>query len=129
MSDFVLDASAVLAFLKREPGADVVAALLARSLIGTVNLSEVAARLDEEGAPAERLMRAFVAASGVAVVAFDEDLSYRTGALRGATKPYGLSLGDHACLALAGRETVPAVTAERVWASLSIGVSVRLIRP
>lgn len=54
MSEYVLDASAVLAYLKREPGGDTVAPLLVRSLMTAVNLSEVAAKLDDEGLQTER---------------------------------------------------------------------------
>jgi PIN domain nuclease of toxin-antitoxin system len=40
----------------------------------------------------------------------------------------GLSLGDRACLALAGRLRVPALTAERVWAQLEAGIEIILVR-
>jgi PIN domain nuclease of toxin-antitoxin system len=39
-----------------------------------------------------------------------------------------LSLADRACLALAEREGVPAVTADKKWAMLDIGIKVSLIR-
>lgn len=129
MSEYVLDASAVLAYLKREPGGDTVAPLLVRSLMTAVNLSEMAAKLDEEGLQAEQLLRAFISAAGVTVVAFDDALAYRAGALRLSTKPYGLSLGDRACLALAQQESLPAVTAERSWMRLSLGVAIQVVRP
>jgi PIN domain nuclease of toxin-antitoxin system len=41
----ILDASAVLAYLHREPGGDTVALFLDSGLISAVNLSEVAARI------------------------------------------------------------------------------------
>lgn len=59
---------------------------------------------------------------------FDTDLALRAALLRNSTRPYGLSLGDRACLALARREGLPVLTADRSWAKLDVGVEVVLIR-
>jgi ribonuclease VapC len=48
--------------------------------------------------------------------------------LRPMTKSVGLSLGDRACLALAQRLGLPAMTADRIWQQVQIGVVVQLIR-
>jgi PIN domain nuclease of toxin-antitoxin system len=40
----------------------------------------------------------------------------------------GLSLGDRACLALASALGLPAITADRRWPSLALGVEVRVLR-
>jgi PIN domain nuclease of toxin-antitoxin system len=61
-------------------------------------------------------------------VIFDGPMALRAGKLRAAARSRGLSLGDRACLALAQREGLPALTADRAWAGLDIGVEVRLIR-
>jgi hypothetical protein len=47
-----------------------------------------------------------------------------------ATRPFGLSLGDRLCLALAIREKPPALTADKAWADVAplIGATVKLIR-
>ena len=42
------------------------------------------------------------------------------------TRPLGLSLGDRACLALALARRIPAVTADRTWARLKIGINIQL---
>ena len=40
----------------------------------------------------------------------------------------GLSLGDRACLALASRLDRPALTADRLWLELDLGVEIQAIR-
>ena len=65
---------------------------------------------------------------GLDVMPFDTGLAYAAGLLRDATREAGLSLGDRACLALAGRDGLPALTADRSWERLRVGVDVRPIR-
>lgn len=127
MSSAVLDASAVLAALNREPGADRVAEVIERSLLCSVNLAEVVAKLVERGASPEQAAM-IVGALGCRVVVLDEALAIRTGTLRHDTRSSGLSLGDRACLALAEREGLPALTTDRVWKSLELGIDVHVIR-
>jgi PIN domain nuclease of toxin-antitoxin system len=127
VSDSVLDASAVLAFVNREPGAAIVEDAMSVSAISTVNLAEVVTRLVHWGIPIDDTRR-LIADMRMEVANFDEDFAYHTGLLRTATRHRGLSLGDRACLALAQRLGVPALTADRQWSDLDIGVEVRLIR-
>lgn len=131
MKETVLDATALLALLHDEPGAEAVAEAVAEALphssISTVNLAEVVGKLAESGLP-EEVIRAAVAGLGIEVVPFDDDLAYRTGLLRNLTSPYGLSLGDRACLALGLRLGRPVLTADRLWATVKAGVKIRLIR-
>ena len=63
-----------------------------------------------------------------AIVPVDAELGLRAGVLHAATRSRGLSLGDRICLALAEGEGVPALTADRAWADLDIGIEVSLIR-
>jgi PIN domain nuclease of toxin-antitoxin system len=124
----VLDASAVLAFLQDEPGAAAVEASLPHSVISAVNLSEVIAKLSERGMPAEAIREAL---EGLPfdVHAFGLDDAYKAGALRAATRAAGLSFGDRACLALAARLGVAAVTADRAWIKPNgVSVPVRVVR-
>lgn len=127
MSKYVLDASAVLALLNQEPGMDRVEAMLADSCMGTVNYCEVLGKLIDAGMP-EQEARASVELLNVEVVGFDTDLARLAAVLRTSTKKLGLSLGDRSCLALALSRRNTAVTAERVWPKLKIGVKIELIR-
>jgi ribonuclease VapC len=127
MPDAVMDASAVLAYLGQEPGSDAVEGLLARSMLSAVNLSEVVAKLVGRGAD-PTLAREIVESLGCETVAVGFDLAFRAGTLEPQTRAQGLSLGDRSCLALAEREGVPAVTADRAWRGLTLPIVVTLIR-
>ena len=127
MPDAVLDASAVLAYVRREPGWDAVEDLLTRSLLSAVNLTEVVATLVQRGAdPA--LAREIVDSLGCETVSVGFDLAFRAGTLEPETRALGLSLGDRSCLALAEREGLPAVTADRAWGRLPRPFVVTFIR-
>lgn len=127
MTKFVADASAVLAMLDGEAGHELVAAALPSTVMSTVNLAEVVTSLINKGVPAADARRTAESLE-IEMVPFEKELALDAGALRETTRPHGLSLGDRACLALAKREGLPALTTDRIWASLEIGVEVRLIR-
>jgi ribonuclease VapC len=127
MVSAVLDSSAVLAVLNAEPGAEAVAEVLTDALISTVNYSEIVAKLVERGSTPSQAQSA-LRAIALTAVDFDLALGVRTGELRAETKRRGLSLGDRACLSLAEREGVPAMTADRNWVGAVAKIEVRLFR-
>ncbi|MBC3189509.1 type II toxin-antitoxin system VapC family toxin [Pseudonocardia sp. C8] len=123
----VLDASAVLAWLRDEPGAAVVTDYLDAAVISAVNLSEVHQKLAQHGVDADRTIRQ-LRSLGVGVRPFDTADALAASRLWPATRPAGLSLGDRCCLALAARLDAPAVTADKAWTALDVGVSVVPVR-
>jgi len=124
----VLDASAALAFVRRERGQDAVGnALRDGAAISTVNLAEVHSKLRLAGAPSDRIV-ARLKAIGLDVEAFEEADAVAVGDLRPATKSLGLSLADRACLALALRLGRPMLTTDRDLAKAGVGVEVVAIR-
>lgn len=127
VSRAVLDSSAVLALLFNEPGGKAVADHLSGSLLSAVNLSEAVTKLADAGATPDEARRV-VAGLPCEIVPFDEEQAFLAAALRGATKSFGLSLGDRACLALGIQRDVPVVTADRVWGAVGAGVKVISIR-
>lgn len=127
MASAVLDASAVLAHMLSEPGSQAVGELAADGLLSAVNMSEVIAKLLERNLTLAQVDEIFYR-YGFEVVPFDEELARQAAALRVATRRLGLSLGDRACLALAQREGLPAVTADKQWAKLKLGIDIKVVR-
>jgi PIN domain nuclease of toxin-antitoxin system len=122
-----LDASAVLAFLFREPGGEKVAEVIEGSCLSTVNLSEVLGRFAKDGHDAHLVGRR-LGAAGLEMVPFLAEDAALAASLRPQTDPLGLSLGDRACLALAMARGIPVLTADRQWGALDLGIEIRLIR-
>lgn len=120
MSRAVLDASAILAVLNREPGCDVVERYFAQGVVSSVNLSEVAAKLCDRGVNTHEVLE-ILSDLDLEIRAFDEAQALATGILREATRSLGLSLGDRACLALGMAEGIPIVTTDRAWAAVPVG--------
>ena len=110
-----------------EKGHEKVASLLGETLLSTVNLSEVLGRFARDGidpiAVLDKLRR-----SPIRIVTFTATHAALAAALEPITRQLGLSLGDRACLALAQAEGVPALTADRAWARLEVGIEVLLVR-
>ncbi len=123
----VLDASAVLAVLNAERGADRLAREMSKAAISAVNLSEVVAKLTDAGMPSIEA-RATLSILGLDVHPFDREAAYAAGELRADTRAFGLSLGDTACLALGRSLRARVWTTDRRWAELRVGVEVRLAR-
>ena len=127
MSRAVLDASAMVAFVRGEPGGEIVDGYRGDALASAVNVAETAARLVDLGLSLTEVERS-IAHLYLDIVPFDEEQALATAATRRATRHRGLSLGDRACLELAARRGLPAVTADRAWAELDADADVRLIR-
>jgi ribonuclease VapC len=129
----VLDASAMLAYLGDEVGADVVAdAIAVGSSISTVNLAEALSTLATRGANpldvASQLTAGGLLDGAITVEAFTTADSIEAARLRPLTRSAGLSLADRACLALARRLSTHVLTADRAWTGLTLDVDVHSIR-
>lgn len=126
-AEIVADASAIIALLVGERFELVDPEQIARAWVSAVNLSEVLAKLCEMGLPASKA-NAAISLLGLRIAAFDEAQAGAAARLKQITRQAGLSLGDRACLALAQSLKCCAVTADRAWANVDVGVEVRLIR-
>ena len=124
----VLDASALLAFLHRERGYEVVRPWLHRAVISAVNLEEVLVKLGRRGVDAAALAEE-LKNRGIRCHPYTEADSLAAAALDAALPKKGvLSLADRACIVLGARLRVPVFTADSVWRELPIDVDLRNIR-
>lgn len=123
---FVIDASALLAMLAREPGGDAVATVIATTIISAVNWSEVAQKAAAHGVDA-RSLREDLDSLGVDIVPFGVDEAEAAADLwhQGAQR---LSLADRACLATGRVRRQPVLTADREWSAVDLDVEVQVIR-
>jgi len=128
MNRIVLDASAILAVINAEPGAEkLTPQLLSRAVASTVNLAEVQAKLVSRGWTSEQAWEDATSPIREAVP-FDEQQARIAGDLVAQTRHLGLSLGDRACLALGTALKLPVHTAERTWKKLNVTIAIHLIR-
>jgi ribonuclease VapC len=129
----VLDASALLAYLRDEPGADAVAdAISGGATMSAVNLAEVLTTAADRGAEPDGLLDELTVRGlldgAISLEPFTTEDARTVARLRGATRAAGLSLGDRACLALAQRLKAPVLTADRTWSELDLDLELRRIR-
>ena len=128
MSKVVLDASAVLALLNQEPGAqNLTPELLRDATASTVNLAEVQTKLVREGGDPDEaweLARAPISEAEP----FTGEQAKIAGTLVKQTRTLGLSLGDRACLALAMSLGAPVYTTDKDWKNLKLGIPIHVLR-
>ena len=128
MNSIVLDASALLVVLNREPGAEkLTPQLLSAAISSTVNLAEVQSKLVSRGIKPDEAWEATISPIRESAVFTDEQAKI-AGSLIARTSAFGLSLGDRACLALGIALKAPVYTADRSWKNLKLGVRIHLVR-
>lgn len=129
----VLDASALMAILHAEDGASIVIEAIGEgAAVSVVNWAEVLSKLAEAGKDPEiaaaELRRAEGSRRALSIEPLTAADCVAVARLRPVTRRQGLSLADRACLALAERLDVPALTADREWLKADVAAEVRLIR-
>lgn len=127
MNTVILDTSAVVAFLQGETGAEVVEPYLQRGLLSSVSYTECLNVLIRKGVPVEDADLA-IQKIITEIIAYTPAMARLAASMTKILRPFGISLGDQACLALALHEDLPVLTADRIWQTLDIGVQVVLIR-
>jgi ribonuclease VapC len=123
----VLDASALLAYLRAEPGSEAVDGVLGSALITSVNWAEVLQKSLSAGVE-EKGLRQELQALGLAVEPFSAGDADTAALLWPQTRNLGLSLADRACLSLALRLNLPVLTCDRIWAELTLPLRIQLLR-
>lgn len=128
MNENVLDASAMLAIIQHEKGADYMTdEIMANAVMSTVNLAEVQSKLVKNGYDPKY---AWLDSTSMlqSEEPFTSDQARIAGDLMAQTANYGLSLGDRACLALAISLNAPIYTTEKLWQKLKLGIKIHVIR-
>ena len=124
----VLDASAVLALIRDEPGGDKVIEYVGRAAISAVNLHEIVKELLLSELE-EPTIRELLGELRLDVRAHDTDAAYAAAALHKQTKEFGRGLGDRSCMALALQLGVPALTTDRDWRKVKVkGLTIDQLR-
>ncbi|EAR20778.1 type II toxin-antitoxin system VapC family toxin [Nitrococcus mobilis] len=115
--------------LLSDPGAERVRTELPGAIMTTVNLGEVVGHYARNGV-AETDIHAVLDPLPIERITFDEELAYGAGLLLPVTKPFGLSFGDRACLALAQRRGARVLTSDKAWRGIVDigGAQIELIR-
>jgi ribonuclease VapC len=126
-STVALDSSAILALLLSEPGGSRVVPVLHFGLLSTVNLAEVHTVLLRRGGDSIKAWKS-ITALPFEVCPLTQQQARKVAELEVATKRYGLSLGDRACLALAIERKAKVYTTDRNWKNLDLGIAVEVIR-
>jgi len=128
MNEVVLDASAILAVLFHERGAEnLTEEILQRAVASTVNLAEVQSKLVKMGRSPEDAWEDTLSLD-TAAATFTSEQAKTAGSLIAQTEKMGLSLGDRSCLALAIALNAPVYTTEQLWRNLKLGVPIHVIR-
>ncbi|TCQ02688.1 PIN domain nuclease of toxin-antitoxin system [Rhizobium sp. PP-F2F-G36] len=126
MSACVIDTSAILAYAFAEKGAAKVERWIdAGAAVSALTIQEAVSKLCQTGMPkgeAEELILAL----GLRIHALDLDLAIKAGGMFALTKPFGLSHGDRACLALGHKLSVPVVTADKAWSNVASELGLRV---
>ena len=123
----VFDSSAIIALLELEEGWEIVSDHLNNAIVSTINLAEVMTVMSRKTVGVDVAGEAMKLLQNVFphIVDFNQEQAVITASLDSATKEYGLSLGDRACLALAKSKNLPVLTADKVWEKLKIGVEIK----
>jgi ribonuclease VapC len=123
----LLDASALLAYLHQEQGGSLIKPLLPIALISTVNWCEVVQKLRAKSIDDKRVDKNLTLL-GLRFIPFNLEHADKAGELWQVAAPFGLSLGDRACLATGLVENMPVMTADKIWQKIPLSIDIQLIR-
>jgi PIN domain nuclease of toxin-antitoxin system len=123
----VLDASAILAVILKEPGADKVEATFGNAVISAATLAEILTKTHQRGLDSEGSYRRIVS-FGIDIVPVTSRHARIAGEISRAPRELDLSLGDRLCIALAISLNCELLTSDRGMAEFKAGIPVTRFR-
>lgn len=123
----MLDASALLALVQNEKGADFVIEHLADSVICSVNYSETISKLLRYNVGFTDAT-SIVSDLAIPLIDFDKEMADEAAKLKAQTRSFGLIMRDLACFALTKVYNYDVITADAIWQKANTGVIIKLIR-
>jgi len=124
----LFDASALLAMIQEENGAEILEEVVSIAAMSSVNLSEVVSVLARSGMPKDAISKT-ISSSITEIIPFAEAEAELAGHLINDTKKLGLSLGDRACIATALLYGLELYTTDQAWSKLNLqGLKLKLVR-
>ncbi len=123
----IFDASALLALIQEEKGAEIVKPLLKDSIMLTINVAEVLTTLQNVGIPPDDATE-YISLFISELVDFDLEQARAVANLYPQVKTKSLSLGDRACLTLGAMYKAPIYTTDKAWNELESLLEIHLIR-
>jgi PIN domain nuclease of toxin-antitoxin system len=127
VTSVVLDASAILALVRDEAGADQVAVHIGRAAVSAVNLQEVIGELLASGLE-EATIRELIDELRLDIRAHDTTAAYAAAALHARTSDNGRGLRDRSCLALALHLGIPVLTTDHDLKKLKVkGLKIEVV--
>jgi PIN domain nuclease of toxin-antitoxin system len=123
----VFDSSAVLALFFGERGCEITAPLVEGALLSTVNLTEIHSRMIDRGGQPDQAW-GWIQGLKCQICFYSDEHARVAAELVTITRPFGLSLGDRACLALAIERKATVYTTDKAWKNLDLGIGIEVIR-
>ncbi len=125
----ILDASALIALMNGEAGSTMVEEIIGDSIMSAVNVSEVAKFLIDRRGYSKQEAGEVIEQLVSDIMTFNSEQAYVAAELYTATKSFGLSMGDRACLALSKVAGYPIYTADTIWDKVKVvDINIKLIR-
>ena len=122
----IIDASALLAYLQGEKGAEAAKQYCIEGVMSAVNLSEVFQKAIPHKGTA--IVQAIIQQAAIEIVPFSKDQARVAAELHQKTAGKGISFADRACLSLGVQLELPVVTADRQWKEVDAGVELIFFR-
>lgn len=120
----LLDASAYIAYINKEPGHETIEPIIGFSCINMVTYTEIISFYTKKGLRKDLLEKM---CDYVEIISLNEDICFNAGYMIKDSQSYGLSLGDRLCLSSAQSDNLAVYTADKAWLNLTEKLNIEII--